>query len=177
MNHKKSMEADSRFQRIFDSKALRVFVRNRLYVLKMNYYMSEDDVINYVALCLIEALHEDKIINYPVAWAKTVSQRYIRKHRKKIYNSLPIESEHIDYLANLNSPQTICSEEANEVREKLNQLKLMSRKILWWRFFQCLSWKTIADLLTKEEGKIVSVTAARKRGERALDELRKAYQV
>lgn len=175
MNYHKPVETDSRFQIVFESKALRIFVRNRLYVLKMSSYISEDDVINYVALCFIQDLKNEKVIHYPIAWAKKVSERYIYKYRKKFNTSSPTESHQIEYLANLQSYQTVCCEEAYEVREKLNQLKPVNQKILWWRFFQCLSWNTIAELLTKEEGRTVNISTARKRGERALNELRKFY--
>jgi hypothetical protein len=43
------------------------------------------------------------------------------------------------------------------------------------RFFQQLQWNIIAEVLSSQENRIICIATARKRGERALNELRQIY--
>lgn len=164
----------SRFEEILQSKKLRIYVRSRLYVMKMNNLLTEDDVINYVCVELIKAHNSGKSINSPLAWSKVVSQRYIICQRKKASKSEPTELETIEYLAN-NQEQHISYDEKEELKNKMKQLKPATQQILNWRYFQNLSWEEIAEKLSQQENKQVNVATARKRGERALKDLRNLY--
>lgn len=164
----------SMFEDILQSKNLRIYIRYRLYVMKMNSLLTEDDVINYVCVELIKAHNSGKSINSPLAWSKVVSERYIIYQRKKTSRSEPTELEIIEYLAN-HQEHYIGYDEKEELKNKMKQLKPATQRILNWRYFQNISWEEIADLLSQQENKQVNVTTARKRGERALKDLRNLY--
>jgi DNA-directed RNA polymerase specialized sigma24 family protein len=163
---------------IFQSKILRNYIKLRLYVLKMNNALSQEDVINHVALCLVETLQSGKLVSYPIAWAKKVSERYINSQFSKFKSSEATDSDKIEYFANhlLEQNKSFYEDEKEEIRTKIKQLTPGNQKILIWRFFKHFSWSQIAELLSQEEGKTINVATARKRGERALDELRKRYR-
>lgn len=162
---------------VLESARLKAYISYRLRILQMNHVLDEKDVINYVALCLVETLRSGKPVSYPFAWAKIVSVRYINSQYNKFKNSYPLDSEKIEYLINrkieYNTP--FDEDDKEEIYRKIKQLTPTNQKIIMWRFFQNLSWTQIAELLTQEEGKTISNATARKRGERALNELREKY--
>ncbi|MCG6135136.1 MAG: hypothetical protein MET45_10795 [Nostoc sp. LLA-1] len=160
---------------VFQSKTLRNYIKLRLRVYNMNNALSEEDVINHVVLCLVKTLQSEKPVYHPVAWAKVVSERYINNQFKKLKNSELTDSDKIEYLANRLVEQNTPFDEKKEIHKKIKQLTPGNQKILIWRFFQHLSWNQIAELLSQEEGKTINTATARKRGERAIDELRKKY--
>lgn len=167
-------QEQTKIEEILQSRSLKIYVRNRLYMMKMNNLLAEDDVISYVCMELIKAYNSGKFINSPLAWSKVVSERYIISQRKKTIRSEPTELETIEFLAKHQESQ-ISYEEKEELNYKIKQLKSTTQKILNWRFFQNLSWEQIANLLSQLEGKQVNAATARKRGERALKELRNLY--
>lgn len=174
-----SFSFSKNLEEIYNSKFLRAFVRGRLNVLRLKHIITEDDVINNVSLELFKAQQSGREIVHPIAWAKIVSERHIMHTKKK--NQL------IDSLDEMNLLNTIPSsypeeeenclinEEREEINQKIQLLKPASKKILELRFFQNLSWEQIAKLLSKEEGQEINAPTARKRGERALKELRHLY--
>jgi hypothetical protein len=165
----------SALDEIVKSKILRNYISYRLRILNMNFFLTEDDVINHVVCELLKAQRLGKFIDYPIAWSKIVSERYINRERKKIRRAEPTESDKIEYLANNEQIKSLGYDEEDEVRKKIKYLKPRSQQILIWRFFQHLSWSQVAELLSKQEDTTISSVTARKRGERALDELRKQY--
>jgi RNA polymerase sigma factor (sigma-70 family) len=165
---------DQSLKQILQSKSLRLFVKYRLYAMKMNHLLTEDDVINYVCVELIKAYNSEKVINSPLAWSKVVSQRYIISQMKKSSKSEPTELETIDFLAN-DQEHHVSYEEKEELRNKIKQLKVTAQNIINWRYFENCSWEEIAVILSHRENKQINAASARKRGERALNELRNLY--
>jgi DNA-directed RNA polymerase specialized sigma24 family protein len=141
----------------------------------MNNALSDEDVVNHVVLCLVENLQSGKSVSYPIAWAKVVSERYINSQFNKLKSTKTTDADKIEYLANRQLEQNTPLDEQAEILQKIKQLTSGNQKLVIWRFFQHLSWHEIAELLTQEEGKIIRTATARKRGERAIDELRKQY--
>ena len=161
-------------RQVLESKWLKFHIRSRIHALKLSSSVSEEDVIQYVATCLFETIESGKQINHPVAWSKLVSERHIQKLYKKHKVCEATESDKIEYLANLR-----CNENNfynnEEMTKSIQQLKPANREIIKLRFFDNLSWKQIAKILSDREGKKVCETAARKRGERAVEKLKKIY--
>ena len=114
-------------------------------------------------------------VNHPVAWAKLVSERHIQKLYKIHRVSEATESEKIEYLANLRCDENISYDNNEQIVKNIQQLKPLSGEIVKMRFFQKLSWGEIAEILSRREGKQIGAATARKRGERALNELREIY--
>jgi DNA-directed RNA polymerase specialized sigma24 family protein len=165
----------SALDEIVKSKIFRNYIKSRLYILNMNCLLTEDDVINHVVVELLKAHRSGKFIDYPIAWSKIVSERYIGSERRKSKRVEATESERIEYLANHKHTENLGYDEEDEIHKKIQNLKPSSQQILIWRFFQHFCWSQIAELLSNTEGKTISSATARKRGERALDELRKQY--
>jgi len=154
---------------------LRIHIRGRIHALKLSSLISEEDIIQYVVKCLTETINAGTTVNYPVAWSKLVSERRIQKLYKQNKFSEATESETIEYLASLRCNDNSFYNNNEEINKKIQQLKPASREIIKMRFFEGLSWDKIADILSEQEEKRIRVATARKRGERALNELRQMY--
>jgi len=159
---------------VLESQQLKNHIRYRLRILGIT-LMSEEDVINYACMCLVETLRSGKQVIYPVAWARLVSSRYINYQYKKYKMSKPTESDKIEYLANRCNQGLTLWDDDQEIKKKIQQLNPSDQEIVVMRFFQEFSWKNIALHLSQQEGKKISEVTARKRGERAIDKLRQKY--
>lgn len=175
MTNARNRDAYPEVAEILQSDKLRNYIKLRLRVRNMNHALSEEDIINHVLLCLVETLQSGKQVSYPIAWAKVVSERYINSQFNKLKSSETTDLDKIEYFANRQMEQHTPFDEQSEICQKFQQLTPGNKKLLIWRFFQHLSWNKIAELLSKEEGKEISSSTARKRGERALCELREKY--
>lgn len=162
-------------RQVLQSKWLKFHIRSRIHALKLSSWVSEEDVIQYVVVCLVETIESGKQVNYPVAWSKLVSERHIQKLYKKHRVCEATESDKIEYLANLRCGENDFYDKNEKMVKNIQRLKPASQEIIKMRFFDNLSWSQIAKILSDREGKKIRVTTARKRGERAVEELRKIY--
>ncbi len=162
-------------RQVLEAKWLKIYVKNRIHALKLSSSISEEDVIQYVIMCLIETLKSGTQVDYPVAWSKLVSERHIQKLYKKHRVTQATESDKIEYLANLRCDENDLYNNDGEIAKKIEQLKPASKEIVEMRFFHNLSWSQVAEILSRQEDKQIRVATARKRGERALEELRQIY--
>ncbi|MEL6461157.1 MAG: sigma-70 family RNA polymerase sigma factor [Cyanobacteria bacterium J06621_15] len=170
-----NQEISQAVNQVLQADWLKIHIRSRIHALKLSSLISEEDIIQYVVECLTEAINSGTTINYPVAWSKLVSERRIQKLYNKNKFSQATESEKIEYLASSRCDENSFYNNNDEINKKIQQLKPASRKIIRMRFFEDLSWDKIADVLSEQEGKRIRVATARKRGERALNELRQIY--
>jgi RNA polymerase sigma factor (sigma-70 family) len=174
----KNREMYPELKEIIQSKSLKNHIQHRLYTLRMNYFLQEEDVINYVVVSLIETLQSQKYIQYPVAWAKSVSNRFITHQYIKLKKSDVIDFDKVEHLVGcrINHISNLEEEEEEEnIHKTIKKLKKSEQSLLIWRFFNNLSWEQIATKLSEEEKREIKVATARKRGERAMNELRKRY--
>lgn len=162
-------------RQVLQSKWLKLHIRSRIHALELSSSVSEEDVIQHVAICLVETLKSGTQVNYPVAWSKLVSERHIQKLYKKHRVTQATESDKIEYLANLRCNENDYYDNDEEIVKKIQQLKPASKEIVEMRFFRSLSWSQVAEILSRQEDKQIRVATARKRGERALEELRQIY--
>ncbi|KST61963.1 sigma-70 RNA polymerase sigma factor region 4 domain-containing protein [Mastigocoleus testarum] len=160
---------------VLQAKWLKIHIMNRIHVLKLNSFLSEEDVIQHVGMCLIEKLRSGVKIHHPVAWAKLVSERHINALYKRHKMSQTTESDKVEYLANLYYQKNNLYDDYEEITKYIQQLKFASREIIVMRFFQGLSWHKVAEILSHREGKRICAATARKRGERAINKLRQIY--
>lgn len=153
------------------------YVRNRIYTLKLSSYLSPEDVIQYVVEALAKTIKSDTKIEYPIAWAKAVSEKYIKKEYRRNRKTQLSEAEVIESLAHRSSTENTPNpfENDEQLHASLDKLKLASKQIILMRFFDELQWEAIAVRLSAQEGRIIHAATARKRGERAIKELRRIY--
>jgi RNA polymerase sigma factor (sigma-70 family) len=163
---------------ILHSRWLKNYIRVRISTLKLSSHISEEDVIQHAAAeCAIKYFNSGQRIEYPITWAKLVSERYINKLYKKNRNSEATDSEKLEYLANIAFEERNLrdSENQGQLHQSIRQLKSASRQIIELRFIQELHWDQIAEILSCQENRVICIATARKRGERALRELKKIY--
>ena len=170
-----NQEVSQAVNQVLQADWLRIHIKNSIHRLKLSSLVSEEDIIQYVVKCLTETISSGTKVNYPVAWSKLVSERRIQKLYKKNRFSEATESETLEYLASQRCNDNSFYNKDEEISKKIQQLKPTSREIIKMRFFEDLSWDKIADVLSEQEGKRIRVATARKRGERALKELRQIY--
>jgi RNA polymerase sigma factor (sigma-70 family) len=163
---------------VLQSGWLRTFCNNRIRILKLSSYLEGEDVIQYAVQCLANELQSGKKIEHPIAWAKTVSERHIQKHFKKNCLTEATPSDRLEYLAGSQSEEMNLHffDNYEQLHHSMGQLKSTSRQIIEMRFFQKLDWKKIALVLSSQENTEISAATARKRGERAIIELRSYYR-
>lgn len=159
---------------VLQSRYLSAHIKSRLATLKTN--LSEEDVLHYVILSLIETIKSGKEVRNPVSWGKTVAERYISKQYKLCRQSIAVESGTLEFLENLHRPEvsSLDTDDTEYLNSLIERLKHPERQLIRWRFFDNLSWAQIAVRLSTPT-KSVSEQTARKRGERALDALRSLY--
>ncbi|MGD1875228.1 MAG: sigma-70 family RNA polymerase sigma factor [Mastigocoleus sp.] len=165
----------SEVRQVLQTPWLKTHIRSRLHALKLSSFLSEEDIVQHSVMCLFETLQSGKQVNHPVAWAKLVSERYISKLYKKHRVSEATELEKIEYFANQNCDKNNSYDIHEEIAKNIQQIKTKNRAILRMRFFQKFSWKKIAEILSHQEGTQICVATARKRGERAVKELRQVF--
>jgi polyhydroxyalkanoate synthesis regulator protein len=82
---------------VLKSTWLKKYISNRIYILKLSSHISAEDIIQHVTEYLIRDLKSGKKIEYPIAWAKLVSERYISKVYKKNRKTEATEADKIEY--------------------------------------------------------------------------------
>lgn len=162
---------------VMQSKTLIAHIKFTLGTLKPKPNVSEQDVLQHVIQCLIEALQSGTVVRKPVAWGRLVATRYIYKQYKLCKLSILVESDQLEYYRNINFPNHSSGFDIidrTHLYDQLARLKDSERQIIEWRFFDNLSWSEIAVNLSTPT-KIVTEQSARQRGTRAMKSLRSLY--
>jgi RNA polymerase sigma factor (sigma-70 family) len=157
-----------------DMEGFKKFVMARL-KFQLDGRYSPDDIINECILRWHKAVEAGKPIPVLDGWMRLTAQNVVRelsRKNQKVYSYEPT------VLAELISgphdePKTE-DEQHRAVHQTLQALPQEKRELLELRFFHNLSWKDIADAYTNQ-GKKTAVPALRKRGERAMEELRQVF--
>jgi RNA polymerase sigma factor (sigma-70 family) len=113
-------------------------------------------------------------------WMKLTALRVIqelqRQDNKVTYDPSTLETDPHLLKAMMEVIESNTKDEDNETRQQvrtaMSQLSEDKRELLELRFFQNLSWDEVASYYAAN-GSDIKVSTLRKRGERALDELRK----
>jgi RNA polymerase sigma factor (sigma-70 family) len=135
-----------------------------------------DEVIDEAVMRLITAIERGKKITNLESWIRSTGYNFIRElSRKRKYQNL--DPNTLDSL--VASPEDISlyltqQEESERVHNALKELKPETQELIKLRFFQGLSWPEIVQHLT-QNGQKVSEATLRKRGERAINQLKEVY--
>ena len=134
------------------------------------------EVLNEAVIRLITALQKGNTILIPEAWIKKTGFNIIReiKRKQKCQNLDPNIIESVFESGEDISLNLIKEEESKTLHDALQKLSSENQQLINLRFFQRLSWAEIAHHPT-QNGNNVAVATIRKRGERAINQLRKAY--
>lgn len=110
------------------------------------------------------------------AWCKSISFNYLkqlRKERNKIENQINIDDEHFPYQVATKS--TINNLEFTEIKEKIQLLSDLDRRIIEMAFFDGYKFEEISIQLQKEGFGGIEPVTLRMRKSRALRKLRKLF--
>ncbi|AFZ03642.1 tetratricopeptide repeat protein [Calothrix sp. PCC 6303] len=172
-------EIDSHLSQVvsqtLQSQWLSAYIKHRLLRLKPN--VSEEDVLHYVIVSLIEAVKSGMEVRHPVTWGKLVADRYINKQYKLSRQSIIVKPRMLEFFGNVHRQElssAFDTDDTEYLQSQIARLKERDRQIIQWRFFDNLSWSEIAVRLSSKT-KPVTEQGARQRGKRALDALRSLY--
>jgi hypothetical protein len=133
------------------------------------------DPDNQIFTYILDNKTKNKIKNFK-AWIRTISFNYLKKlrrERNKIETCIDIDD---CYVRN-----KVCTEvlidhlDSEEIREKVNLLKKLDRRIIELCFFEGYKFEEISNRLEEEEFGIFTTVALRQRKCRALEKLRKYF--
>lgn len=155
---------------------LRKNILGRLKQFHLQGIYEPDDVLNEVVIRFMRTLLKEKKIFNPEAWIRITAYNIIRELSRKqkcqnldhnTHESMVASGEDISlYLTQ--------QEESERIHDALKKLSPETQYLLELRFFKGFSWQEIAQYLT-QKGQKVSVATLRKRGERAINQLREVY--
>lgn len=147
----------------------------RLYGLERHY--NPDDILNECVLRWYKAVENGKLITSLAGWMRVTAFNIISELSR---NTKRVNSYEPSILENLLPDAFDEADDEGEdyprlvVRRALNALSNDKRELLELRFFHGLSWDEVAAHFMAR-GEKVTVSTLRKRGQRAIDELRKNF--
>ena len=152
------------------------FVRIRLRMFNLLGQYSPDDVVNECLIRWYTAVENGKKTPVLDGWMRSTAFNIVRELRRKtnkvdLYDPT-ILSELV--AATPDDEDDEDDERRSFVLQALQTLSKKNQELLELRFFRNLSWDEVA-VFYSSRGKTVSAIAARKRGQRALEELRKVF--
>ena len=162
-------------------------VQNRLRQFNMTKNYKSDEIIMEVLTRYDKKVKKKEEIPNVEAWMKLTALNCIRElHRQEhpvtAFRKIPHDPSDFETDPKLvksmmsNSEDITDSEDENrcQVRKAMSKLPSYKRELLELRIVQGLSWDEIANHYMSQ-GKSVKVATLRKRGERALEELRRVF--
>lgn len=147
---------------------------------QLNIYNYEvGDIISEVCLRGQKFISREPIKN-PGAWIRVTSYNIICEISRIQKKEILIDSNLIESNLKLRKYENAMLEQDNQqelkmLKQALQTIKESDRKILLLRA-EGLSWKEVTKYLESDE-KVLQHTTVRQRGKRALEKLRKAYQL
>jgi RNA polymerase sigma factor (sigma-70 family) len=151
------------------------FIKARLKSFNLNGQYSPDDIVNECFLRWHKAVEDGKEIPVLDGWMRKTAFNVIRElSRRNRKVDLREPTDLAESLPDAQEEADGDDEQHQTVHQALKQLSQEKQELLEFRFFQNLSWDDITDVYASRGQKNTSQTL-RKRGQRAMDELRKIY--
>lgn len=165
--------------RIFreDDSILRL-IRSRLFQYQMGSVYSDIDILSEAYLRTASAIRQGREVTNVQGWLRSTSLNIIAElsRQDKKQKSLEDKVKHFTFIEpDLYRENFSVDEQVlKDLSLALKTLSPEDSEIISLRFIQQLSWQDISKLYEKR-GDLVSVTAIRKRGQRALERLRQSF--
>ena len=131
------------------------------------------DVVSEVYLRGTNKINSGVNIKNPGAWIRVTSLNVI-KEMSRLQQKEQANSKVIEVQVDPKSCEENNNVQLGILKQSLKNLSEKDRQILELRFFKNLSWKEIVDYLTST-GEMLTEANARKKGSRALKNLKKAF--
>jgi RNA polymerase sigma factor (sigma-70 family) len=183
LKHTSRQEFDAKFAALLNSSSSSgsafPTITHYLKIYKLDGFYSSSDILAEAYIRGVKTVESGVSFQNVPAWVRRTCINIIRElsRRHKRYQ-LITDSQ----LANIASTSTSSYELLdswdenirNDVRNSFMQIDPQDQEILHLRLILDLSWQEVCEYLQKK-GEITSVPSVRKRGQRALMRLRKAY--
>jgi len=156
-----------------DKEGFYASVRIRLKIFNLQGRYSPEDVIHECLIRWYKAVESGKSIPVLDGWMRLTSLNIVRELRRKSDKDNLYEPNILAELV-AEIPSSEDDEQWSLVRRALQALPEKNQELLELRFFRNLSWDEVA-IFYGNRGEMVSAVAARKRGERALKDLRRVF--
>jgi|GEM_PF-3502684 DNA-directed RNA polymerase specialized sigma24 family protein len=160
------------------SNAFFAYIKRLIY--QFNLYTAEPYEITseaYIrAINFIKTREEE--IKSPVAFMKGISVNVIREMSRKQIHSSPVEPKELESKVKLDDFNTnlvyedFYNSSSNSLKAAIQTLNSKDRKIIFLWKVEELPWKEVVKKLSSS-GETLNIASARKRGQRALERLRK----
>ncbi len=140
------------------------------------------DIFNEAYIRGVKLIESGEIIRNASAWMRTTCFNVIREISRKQRRSQPVEQSFLEYkiaqaqFKICSSLEEVITSDLEIVQIALEQLNLKDKVLLHLRIVEGLSWQEVGKRLSLEEGKLQSEDTVRKRGQRALERLRKIWK-
>ena len=158
-----------------DMDGFQKFILAKLRSVGLERHYNPDDILNECLLRWYKAVENGKSIPSLAGWMRVTAFNVISELSRETKRANPYDPSLLENLL-ADAVDEAGSEGEDDpqlvVRKALNALSDDKRELLELRFFHNLSWNEIADHF-KVRGEKVSVPTLRKRGQRAVEELRK----
>jgi RNA polymerase sigma factor (sigma-70 family) len=160
--------------------SLSIFVRTRLRNFHLNQFYDLTDVLNEAYCRGVKLIESGESIRNTSAWIRSTAYNIIREWSREQKRTQPLESNlefKVDVaLAKIAPvPENVIDEHLMVVQTALQQLSHRDKIILSLRFEEGLSWQEIGEQLQASGERPQKEATLRKRGERAIKNLRTMY--
>ncbi|MFM7877024.1 MAG: sigma-70 family RNA polymerase sigma factor [Microcystis panniformis] len=155
-----------------ESNTFFAFIKRSLRQFNLDSYYDPSDIISEAYIRGVRSISSGRVITNPLAWIRMVSHNIIRElsrnqNRQKadiaqLQDSVIFEPSNIE-------------DDLELVQLAFKHLSPEDREIITLRTIEGLSWSEISKRLESDERQALQVAVLRKRGERAMQRLRKIY--
>ncbi|NET04631.1 MAG: sigma-70 family RNA polymerase sigma factor [Merismopedia sp. SIO2A8] len=160
-------------------RSLLIFVRTILIKFHLDQSYNLADVINEAYCRGVRLIESGQSIKNTSAWLKATAYNIIRELSREQRRLQPLESDLAEFKIVLATTTTVCEDVIDEcliaVEMAFEKLSIQDQRILRLRVVEDLSWREVGERLQANGERPKKEAALRKRGERALKNLRKNY--
>lgn len=170
------------------ARSLNYFIKRQLWQFNLDGIYTEVDILNEAYIRGVSLIVKSGTgINNPLAWLRTTTWNIVRelsrshqRYQAVAYDELLESHKSRLEIGSMQSEDSLISDEVVErniqaVFSALHELKPRERIIVELKAMQGLSWKEVGQHLIELGEEEQTETALRKRGQRAMEQLRKLY--
>jgi RNA polymerase sigma factor (sigma-70 family) len=158
-------------QHSVDLVALHRFIERRARQFKLTDRCDSEDILHDVILRWRKRVEAGEYIADLESWFRGAAYNRIREISRDFRKASSFEPSILENMVAVED-DSVDSIAIDHLREAMQSLSPEQRELLEMRFYRGMDWESIARVLTTQ-GQRVSKEALRKRGQRALEELRK----
>lgn len=168
------------------ARSLLAFIQRTIRQFGLQAYITEIDIFveAYLRGVKYTQQHREEI-RQPKAWMRRTAYNIIRecKRDRLHYSALAFDELMDQGQPSEDAPTPVAVDDdaithaIDSVLQSLEALSPSDRNLIQWKVVEGLTWQQVQDRLFAEGNDRVSQTTLRKRGQRALERLRRAYHI